>query len=100
MGTNRRNSPRNLKISIAENKHFISNFKIVFASFFKAPKTVLQVSSETNVCKNEIRNYLKFWKRRSCISEIKQGQCPISKRKGVNFYSTNPNEWEFNSAKK
>lgn len=72
-----------------EKKRFKGQIKRVYNAFSKEPKTMLQASMETNIMRANICRYIGKWRKYDKIGVAKYGRCPISKNKGVGFYTTN-----------
>lgn len=62
----------------------------VYKAFFKRPKTMFEVSRETNVERANICRFVGDWKEANTIPVVRFGICPISKEGGVQFLTTNP----------
>lgn len=73
-----------------EDKHFETQMQTVFKAFYSQPKTMLMVDIETGIMRSNITRYVGKWHKQNSISIIKYGTCPISKRGGVQFLTTNP----------
>ncbi len=73
-----------------KDKHFQAQMKRVFAALYKQPKTMLMVSVETGIMRSNITRYIAKWRKQDCIKIVKLGICPLSKSKGVQFLTTNP----------
>lgn len=67
---------------------FIAQIKVVFDAFQKEPKTMLQVSTETNILRANICRYVAMFLKQDKIQHFKKGYCPISKHR-AGFYTTN-----------
>lgn len=90
MGTNQRNSPKELKhFDKSKNTHFQAQMKRVFKAFEPEPKTMLQVSFETGILRANICRYVAKWRRQRKIQVARFGLCPITKHR-AGFYTTNP----------
>ncbi len=74
----------------SKDKHFEAQMKIVFSALYRQPKTMLMVEIETGIMRPNICRYVSKWKKRNCIKIVKFGICPISKRAGVQYLTTNP----------
>jgi len=70
-------------------KHFQAQMKRVFAAFYSQPKTMLMVSIETGIRRSNITRYVAKWHKQNRIAMVRKGICPISKRSGVQFLTTN-----------
>jgi hypothetical protein len=64
--------------------------KQVFNSLFGKPKTMLQVEIETGVMRSNITWFVREWRKQNSIKIVRKGICPISKRGGVQYLTTNP----------
>jgi len=80
------NTPRHLQ---SKDKQFYGQMKIVFAAFYKQPKTMLMVSIETGILRANICRYVAKWEKQNCIRIVRKGICPISKHR-AGLYTTNP----------
>lgn len=69
--------------------HFATQFRRVFLSLYKEPKTMFMVSVETGIERANICRYVATWRKRKCIRIAKKGICPISKHV-AGYYTTNP----------
>ena len=56
-----------------------------FAAFCEQPKTMLQVSIETEIYRANITRYIAKWRKQGLIKLVKVGLCPISKHR-AGFY--------------
>jgi hypothetical protein len=74
----------------AEDTQLVAQMKRVFEAFYSQPKTMLMVSVETGVMRSNICWYAREWKEQNSIKIIRLGICPISKREGVQYLTTNP----------
>jgi hypothetical protein len=62
---------------------------IVFKAFAtETPKTMLQVSIETNILRANICRYKRMFEKNNTLQVVKKGICPISKHRAC-FLSTN-----------
>lgn len=73
-----------------KDSHYLPQLQRVSNAFFEKPKTMLQVSLETNIYRSNICRYKSKWLKSDNIAVAKIGVCPISKRTGVQFLTTNP----------
>lgn len=73
-----------------KDKQFQSQMKRVFAALYRQPKTMLMVAIETGIMRSNITRYVAKCKKQDCIKIVKFGICPISKRGGVQYLTTNP----------
>jgi len=90
MENNQLNNPNfSLKRQV-EDKYFQVQMKRVFAALYKQPKTMLMVEVETGIMRSNICWFAREWRKRNCIRIVRKGICPISKRGGVQFLTTNP----------
>jgi hypothetical protein len=90
MKNNQLNNPKGFLLNDqSKDKHFQAQMKIVFASFYKQPKTMLMVSIETGILRANICRYVAEWERQNRIKKAWKGICPISKHH-AGFYTTNP----------
>jgi hypothetical protein len=74
----------------SKDKNFKAQMKRVFAALYRQPKTMLMVQVETGIMRSNITRYVAEWKKQDCIKIVRLGICPISKRAGVQFLTTNP----------
>jgi hypothetical protein len=75
-----------------KDKALSNQFKEIYKSFFKAPKTMLMASKETGILRANICRYVATLKKFDKIYEVKKGLCKISKHK-AGFLTTNPNQF-------
>lgn len=68
-------------------KSYNEQRKIVFRSFARTPKTMLQVAIETNVLRANICRIVAELRKKNQITLINKGICPISKHR-AGFYIT------------
>ena len=68
--------------------HFINQCRKVYLSFKERPKTMLEVSKETEIFRANICRYVPKMEKSGQIQLIQKGACPVSKHK-AGFYSTN-----------
>lgn len=73
-----------------KSSHFHAQMKRVFAAFNSQPKTMLMVEVETGIRRSNITRFVAIWHKQNCIKIVRLGICPISKRAGVQFLTTNP----------
>jgi hypothetical protein len=73
----------------SKDKHFRNQYQTVYQSFLSSPKTMLQVKFETGVMRESICRYVATMRKEDNIQMVRKGKCPISKRNGVGFYTTN-----------
>jgi hypothetical protein len=91
MKNNQLNNPKGFLLNHqSKDKHFQAQMKIVFASFYKQPKTMLMVSIETGVMRSNITWFVREWRKLNRIRIVRKGICPISKRGRVQYLTTNP----------
>ena len=91
MENNQLNSPKVfLHKGQGKDTHFQTQMQRVFAALYKQPKTMLMVSVETGIMRSNITRYIAKWRKQDCIKIVKLGICPLSKSKGVQFLTTNP----------
>lgn len=83
-----------------ENQRFAAQMKRVYSSFTKQPKTMKQVSVETNVMRSNICRYIAKWRKVDKIGVARYGRCPITKNRRVGFYTTNPDLFLIHKHKK
>lgn len=69
---------------------YLAQTQRVNKAFFEKPKTMLQASFETGIFRANICRYVAQWKKNNRITVVKIGICPISKRNGVQFLTSNP----------
>ena len=83
----------NLKTSFEtghlQDTKFKAQMEIVFASFLEKPKTMLMVSTETNVLRANICRYVATWRESNSIGVFKNAFCDISKHR-ADYLTTNP----------
>lgn len=89
MSTTNTQSPERVYLQ-GKDKHFEAQMKIVKRAFYKAPKTMLMVSVETGIMRSNITRFVAEWKKQNRMKIVKIGICPISKRTGVQYLTTNP----------
>jgi len=65
--------------------------QLVYKAFFGRPKTMFEVSKETDISRANICRYIAKWKRENKIAVVFFGICPISKHNKVQFLTTDPN---------
>lgn len=70
-----------------QNQRFKAQMKRVFKAFSEKPKTMLQVSIETDVLRANICRYVAEWRKIDKIGVSFYGACPLSKHK-AGFYTT------------
>jgi hypothetical protein len=70
-----------------KDNHFSSQCKIVYQSFMKSPKTMMQVSVETGILRANICRYVDKMKKEGQIQVVRKGLCPITHCR-AGFYST------------
>ena len=63
--------------------------KSVFDAFFEYPKTMKEVDIETNIMRENICWYVKYFRIRTKIALVGYRKCKITGRE-VGIYSTNP----------
>ncbi|PJX21725.1 hypothetical protein CAP47_08845 [Psychroflexus sp. S27] len=81
----------NRKAKYKKKTAYKAQMRRVYAAFRERPKTMLQVSKETNVMRANICRYVAKWRKTDKIGIAKYGICPISKSDKVGYYSTDPN---------
>lgn len=79
---------QNHRLQDTKKKHFKAQMTRVSHAFYERPKTMLEVSKETNVMRANICRYVAKWLESDEIDVIRYGVCPISKRCKVGFYTT------------
>ena len=90
MESNQLNSPKVFSHKgQGKSTHFQAQMKRVFAAFYSQPKTMLMVSIETGILRANICRYVAKWHKQNRIAMVRKGICPISKRSGVQFLTTN-----------
>ncbi len=72
-----------------KNSNFSGQIEQTFRSFFKAPKTMLMVSKETNIERANLCRYCAKFRKEGKLYLIRFGVCQISNNK-AGFYTTNP----------
>jgi hypothetical protein len=70
--------------------YYSVQMKRVFAALYSQPKTMLMVSIETGIRRSNITRFVAEWKRQNSVKIVRKGICPISKRGGVQYLTTNP----------
>lgn len=73
-----------------DDKHFLTQYNRVYQSFSEHPKTMLEVSFETDILRANICRYVAKMEAKGQIGVVKRTICPISKHR-AGFYSTNVN---------
>lgn len=73
-----------------EDRQLVAQMKKVFEAFYSQPKTMLMVAVETGVMRSNICWYAREWRAHNSIKIMRLGICPISKRQGVQYLTTNP----------
>ena len=71
-------------------KHFEVQMKRVFAAFKRKPSTMLIVSIETGILRENICRYVAKWQKSNSIHLLKQGLCKVSKHR-AGYYTTDTN---------
>ena len=61
----------------------------VFEAFYWHEKTISMVVEETGATRRTVLYYVKKWEKKNCAKVVREGTCPVSKRR-ANFYATNP----------
>lgn len=61
----------------------------VFEAFFWEEKTISMVVEETGCRRRSVHHYIKKWEKRNSAKVVREGICPVSKRR-AKFYTTNP----------
>lgn len=64
-------------------------FQRVYDAFMERPKTMLEVSIETNILRANICRYVSKMRTHDQVTVVRQGLCPITKFR-AGFLSTNP----------
>lgn len=90
MKNNQPNSPKSFRQDKGKDTYFQAQRKKIFVSLYKQPKTMLMVSVETGIMRSNITWFIREWRKRDCIKIVRKDICPISKRGGVQYLSTNP----------
>lgn len=67
-----------------------SQLNTIYDTFFEFPKTMMEVSIETNIDRSNICRYIKTLKERNKIALIGYRKCKITKSESVGEYCTNP----------
>jgi hypothetical protein len=75
-----------------KDKALNSQFKLVYKSFYKAPKTMLMASKETGILRANICRYVATLRESDKIAEVKKSLCKISNHK-AGYLSTDPNQF-------
>ena len=73
-----------------KDKHFKAQMKRVLAAFMSKPSTMLMVERETGVMRSNITWFIREWRLCNKIFLLEYGTCPITKKRGVGFYTANP----------
>ena len=76
------------KHNTSRNNHLPHEDKIVFASFFRGIKTMRMVAKELDIDRSNICRYIAEWRKTESIFFVRKGQCKVSKRNGVGYYTT------------
>lgn len=90
MESNQRTALNFLDKRRGKSTHFQAQMKRVFAALYRQPKTMLMVSIETGVMRSNITWFVREWRKQNSIKIVRKGICPISKRGGVQYLTTNP----------
>src|SRR5690554_2347903 len=61
----------------------------VFEAFFWEEATISMVVEETGCRRRSVHYYIKKWERKNSAKVVREGTCPVSKRR-AKFYTTNP----------
>lgn len=72
-----------------KDKHFETQYQIVYQSFKECPKTMLQVSLETGILRANICRYIDDMKDKGLVQEVRKGRCPYT-HYVAGYYSTDP----------
>ncbi len=67
-----------------------NQMKKVFESFYKSPKTMKEVDSETNVMRESICRYVGTLRLENKISLVGTRKCTVTGYPNVGIYTTNP----------
>jgi hypothetical protein len=73
-----------------KDKQFRDQFQTVYQSLLVQPKTMLQVSRETNIERANICWYVRDMREHDQVAVIKHGICPVSRHR-AGFLTTDPN---------
>lgn len=79
---------QNHRLQDTKKEVFKAQMKRINNAFNERPKTMLEVSKETNVMRANICRYVGKWKKADEIGVSYLGVCPVTKRKGVQFLTT------------
>lgn len=91
MESNQLNSPKVFSHKgQGKDKYYNRQMSRVFAALYRQPKTMLMVEVETGIMRSNICWYVAKWRKLNCITIVKLGICPISKRADVQYLTTNP----------
>jgi len=75
-----------------KDKALSNQFKLVYKSFYKAPKTMLMASKETGIFRANICRYVATLRESDKIAEVKKGLCKVSNHK-AGYLSTDPKQF-------
>lgn len=74
---------------LSKGKRFQPQIKTTFQAFYKQPKTMLMVATETGILRANICRYVAELEKRNSVRLVRKSICPISKHR-AGFYTTNP----------
>ena len=63
--------------------------QLIYKALLERPKTMLEVSNETDILRANVCRYVSKWKKTNSIAVVRFGVCPISKHRKVQFLTTN-----------
>ena len=63
----------------------------ILKAFSMTPKTMLMVEMELGIRRTNFTSLLNRMEKQGTIFKVKTSRCPVSKRNGVGFYTTNEN---------
>ncbi len=75
---------------LRKDSNYQAQTRRAYKAFYSKPKTMLMVSIETGILRANLCRYVAKWKKQNTIKIIGFGICPISKSRGVQFLTTNP----------
>lgn len=73
-----------------KDKYFKGKKKQILEALYHIPMTALMVEAETGINKATVNSYLIELRKSEDVNLVGFGICPISNRKGVKFFITNP----------
>lgn len=82
-------SSKNFLGNQSKTSKYLGQVEKTYQSFFGTPKTMLMVSTETEIYRSNICRYLSKFRKDNKIFFVCFGICPISKNR-AGFYTSNP----------